>query len=166
VLGAAPEGVGPGEARQDDDGRRWLRLEVETPEGGEGTKVVLRDTYPLENVVSIGELDVASILSFAGQASDAADRAYLEEAARLARAASDAREALAQAETAQRSLAGEQDRTRILLGSVPNPSAAYDRFLTQLLEMEDRIAAATEATTAARAAAEAAEAALAVHLEG
>ncbi len=168
TVAAAPEGAGAGETRQDEGGRRWLRLRIATPDRGEAgeVKVVLRDTYPTEQVVAVGSLDEAAILAFAGQVASEADRAYLEEAATLARAASDARDALAEAEGAQRRLAGEQDRTRILLGSVENPSAAYDRFLAQLLDLEDRIAGAVAATDEARAAAEAAEAAFAAHLEG
>jgi hypothetical protein len=49
---------------------------------------------------------------------------------------------------------------------VENPSEAYDRFLAQLLSLEDRIAAATEATAAARAESERTQAALERHLGG
>lgn len=149
-----PEGA----ARQDDDGRRWLRVEL--PVGGEGAVLRVRDRYPFEEVVEIGTLDEAAILVWVGQASDEATRAYLEEAARLMREADRAEDALARAEAALGRLAGEQERVRRLLGSVPQPSAAYDRFLADLLGLEDRIAGGTAEVEALRAEAEAARAAL------
>jgi hypothetical protein len=130
--------TGPaGKARQDDDGRRWLRVELPVEE--EGALLQVRDVYPYQNVVEIGTLDEASVLAWAGQAADAATRAYLEEAARLMRATNRAEDALARAEAEQGRLAREQERVARLLSTVPQPSEAYDRFLADLLRIEDRI---------------------------
>ncbi len=155
---AGPEG----EARQDDDGRRWLRATL--PVGAEGALLRVRDVYPYEQVIEIGTLDEATVLAWVGQATDDATRAYLEEAARLMREADRAGDALAEAEAAQARLSNEQERVRRLLSSVPRPSEAYDRFLATMLELEDRISAGTQGAEALRAAAEAARGALEAHL--
>ncbi|EYD72135.1 hypothetical protein Rumeso_04841 [Rubellimicrobium mesophilum DSM 19309] len=153
-----------GEVRQEDDGSRWMRFEM--PVAADGARLVLRDRYPFEQVVQIGMLDEVTVLGWVGQASDAASKAYLEEAARLMREASRAGDALAQAEAEEQRLTSEQERARRNLGSVENPSEAYDRFLAQLLQLEDRIGTAGEATAAARTASEQAQAALEAHLGG
>lgn len=155
---AGPEGV----ARQDDDGRRWLRVEL--PVGGDGALLRVQDRYPFETVVEIGTLDEATILAWMGQATDEATRALLTEAARLMRERSRAEEALLRAEGAQGRLSSEQERIRRMLSSVPQPSEAYDRFLADLLRLEDELAAGTERVEALRAEAEAAETALEEHL--
>ncbi|HVG48503.1 MAG TPA: DUF4139 domain-containing protein [Rubellimicrobium sp.] len=153
-----------GEARQEDDGSRWMRFAL--PVGAEGARLVLRDRYPFEQVVQVGSLDEATVLAWVGQVSDQASRAYLEEAARLMREADRAQEALIAAQDEEDRLSTEQERVRRNLGSVETPSEAHDRFLAQLLSLEDRIAAATEATVAARTESERAEAALEAHLGG
>jgi hypothetical protein len=157
--------TGPeGEARQDDDGRRWLRMAL--PVEAEGAVLRLRDVYPYEQVVEIGTLDEAAILVWVGQASDEATRAYLEEAARLMREADRAEDALVEAEGALGRLMNEQDRVSRLLGTVPQPSAAYDRFLANLLALEDQIAEASARIEALREATLATQAALEAHLSG
>jgi hypothetical protein len=129
-----------------------------------GAVLRMRDVYPYEQVLEIGTLDEASLLVWIGQASDDGTRAYLEEAARLMREADRAEEALRQAEGELSRVTGEQDRVSRLLGSVPQPSEAYDRFLANLLALEDRIAEATARIVTLREAAEAAEVALEAHL--
>lgn len=158
-------GAQAGEERQDDDGRRWLRVTLDVS-GGQGAKLSLRDVRPIEEVVVLGTLDEAALLAWAGEATDDATRAYLDEAAALAGAQARAGTALAEAEAEARALVAEQDRVRRLLGSVANPSEAYDRFLGDLLALEDRIAGATAATEAAREAAARAREAFAAHLAG
>jgi len=153
-----------GEARQEDDGTRWMRFDL--PVGEDGARLVLRDRYPFEQVVQIGMLDEVTVLAWVGQVSDEASKAYLQEAARLMREADRAGEALEQAEAEEGRLSQEQERVRRNLGSVENPSEAHDRFLAQLLGIEDRIGAAGEATASARAESERADAALEAHLGG
>ncbi len=155
--------AGPrGAVRQDDDGQRWLRVEL--PVGTDGALLRLRDVYPYEEIVEIGTLDETAILVWLGQASDPETRAYLEEAARLMREADRAEDALFRAEGAQGRLANEQERVRRLLESVPQPSEAYDRFMANLLELEDRIGADAARVEELRAAAQAAREALDAHL--
>jgi hypothetical protein len=155
--------TGPeGEARQDDDGRRWLRVELPVEETGALLRV--RDVYPFENIVEIGTLDEASVLAWVGQSTDAATRAYLEEAARLMRAFDAAEDAYYEAELARDRLADEQARVQRLLGSVPQPSEAYDRFLADLLRLEDEIRAANARLEELRAGMVAAQEALDAHL--
>jgi hypothetical protein len=153
-----------GEARQEDDGSRWMRFTL--PVAADGARLVLRDRYPFEQVVQIGLLDDVTVLGWVGQASDEASKAYLEEAARLMREADRAEEALFHAEAEEQRLSSEQERARRNLGSVENPSEAYDRFLAQLLQLEDQIGEAGQATAAARATSEQAQAALEAHLGG
>lgn len=153
-----------GEPRQDDDGRRWLRVAL--PVAGDGAVLRVRDRYPFENVVEIGTLDEATILSWAGQAADAATVAYLEEAAALMRALDGAEDALFEAEGRQGRLSNEQARVQRLLSSVPQPSEAYDRFLADLLRLEDEIRELGAQAEALREAAEQARAALEAHLAG
>jgi hypothetical protein len=155
---AGPEGT----VRQDDDGRRWLRVEL--PVAAEGALLRVRDVYPYEEVVEIGTLDEAAILVWVAQATNPEDRAYLEEAAQLMREADEAEDALFQAEGAQGRLANEQERVRRLLESVPQPSEAYDRFMANLLELEDRIAAEAARVEELRAESQAARQALEAHL--
>lgn len=157
---AGPDGT----ERQDDDGRRWLRVAV--PVGAEGAVLRVRDVRPYEQVVEIGTLDEATVVAWVGQATDDATRAYLEKAARLMRDADRAEDALAEAEAAQGRLANEQERVRRMLGSVPQPSEAYDRYLASLLELEDRIAAGTGEAESLRIGAERARSALEAHLAG
>ncbi len=154
-----------GEERQEDDGSRWLRVALPVPGEG-GARLVLRDTRPVEQVVEIGVLADEDILAWAGRAAAPEDRAYLEEAARLRGALGQAEQAAQRAEQERMRLVGEQDRVRVLLGSVREPSETYDRFLAELLALEDRIAGATEEAAAARAGAEAARAAFEAHLAG
>jgi hypothetical protein len=155
--------TGPaGETRQDDDGRRWLRVEL--PVGEDGALLRVRDVYPYEEVVEIGTLDEGSVLGWAGQAADAKTRAYLEEAARLMRAFDAAEDAHYEAELARDRLVNEQERVQRLLGSVPQPSEAYDRFLADLLRLEDEIRAAEARLGELRAAMVAAQDALDAHL--
>jgi hypothetical protein len=156
-----PDGV-TGEDRQDDDGRRWRRFVV--PVDGDGAGLVLRDVYPYEQVLYIGSIDVNSLLAWAGQVQDPEQKAYLDEAARLMQEASRLEEAQHRAEEELRTLSQEQERVRRLLQSVPNPSEAYDRYLADLLQLEDRIDATTERVAEARDAARAAQDAFAAHL--
>jgi hypothetical protein len=152
-----------GTARQDEAGARWLRLTLPVP--GEGAaRAVLRDMRPIEEVIEVGTLPEADLLVWAGQAAAPEDRAYLEEAARLRTALARAEEAARRAEQERMRLVGEQDRIRVLLGTVPAPSETHDRFLADLVSLEERIAGATEAAAEARAAAEAAQAAFRAHL--
>ena len=160
AVPAGPQGA----ERTDADGSRWLRLTVQA--GAEDATVVVRDAYPMEQVIALGELDDSAILAWSGEAATDADRAYLDEAARLMQARSAAADALARAEGEAETLTRDQERVRRLLSTVQNPSAAYDRYLAQLLGLEDRIAEATAATQTARAAAAAAGDALTRHLEG
>jgi hypothetical protein len=163
----AAVGSQAGEVRQDDDGQRWMRFMLEIPAGDEdGVKLVVRDVQPIEEVIVLGDLDPESILAWAGEVTDPEDRAYLEDAAALARTLSQAEAALARAEEAQRNLLSEQNRVRALLTSVQNPSEAYDRFLADLLSLEDRIGESTAARDAALAARNEAKAALDAHLAG
>jgi hypothetical protein len=165
VVSGAEGGPGAGEERQDDDGRRWLRVTLDVADG-EDAKLVLRDLRPIEEVVVLGTLDEAALLAWSGEATDDATRAYLDEAAALAGAQARAGAALSEAEAEARALGAEQERVRRLLGSVANPSEAYDRFLSDLLALEDRIAGATAATEAAREAEARAREAFAAHLAG
>lgn len=155
---AGPEGV----ARQDDEGRRWLRVAL--PVGPEGALLRVRDVHPFETVVEIGTLDEAAILAWVGQTADEATRAYLEEAASLMREAHRAEDALRRAGAALGRLSNEQERVRRLMGSVPQPSEAHDRFLADLLRLEDAIREGTAEAEALRVAAEAARATLEAHL--
>lgn len=151
-----------GEVRQDDDGRRWLRLVV--PVEGDGAVVRVRDRYPFENVVEIGTMDEATILSWAGQAADEVTEDYLQEAAALMRELSGAEGELFEVEGEISRLTNEQARVQRLLSSVPQPSEAYDRFLADLLRLEDEIRERSAEADALREAAAQARAALEAHL--
>jgi hypothetical protein len=137
-----------GEDRQDDDGRRWRRFVV--PVDGDGAGLVLRDVYPYEQVVYIGSIDVGSLLAWAGHVQDPEEKAYLDEAARLMLEAFAPRGGAVPRRAGLGTLSQEQERVRRLLSSVPNPSVAYDRYLADLLELEDRIDAVNARVAEAR----------------
>jgi hypothetical protein len=115
-------------------------------------------------VVEIGTLDQATILSWAGQAADAATVGYLEEAAALMREMSGAEGELFDAEGELARISSEQARVQRLLSSVPQPSVAYDRFLADLLRLEDAIREGNARADALREVAAQARAALEAHL--
>ncbi|TNC72953.1 DUF4139 domain-containing protein [Rubellimicrobium roseum] len=154
-----PKGI----ERQDEAGRRFLRATLTVPAQG-AARLVVRDVHPYEQVLVLGDLPEDELLVWAAEASDAATRAYLEEAAALMRAASRSRDALDDAERAHADLADEQARVRQNLGAVPSPSEAHDRYLADLLAIEDRLAAATDVRAARREDLATAQAALAAHL--
>ncbi|GGL70585.1 DUF4139 domain-containing protein [Wenxinia marina] len=143
VVGAdAPEA----EPRTEDDGSKWLRVALEVAETDEwpGEAVlVMRDVRPVTEQQAIGLMDPDTLVYWSGEVDDAADAAFLTEAARLARAASDAESALNDVEDDIRRLSTEQDRVRRNLGSVSETSTAYERFLADLVAIEDRIGEAT-----------------------
>jgi hypothetical protein len=151
-----------GEVRQDDDGRRWMRVTLPVEEAGAVLR--LRDVYPYEQVLEIGTLDEATLMVWIGEASDPETRAYLEEAARLMREADQAEDALARAEGELGRVTNEQARVSRLLSTVPQPSEAYDRFLANLLTLEDEIAEANALIASLREASDAAQTALEAHL--
>lgn len=170
----APDGV-TGTERQDDLGNRWLRIPVSVPEGpgdaadtDEATDarlaVTVTDTYPVQESVALNTLDAEAFVYFSGETDDAETRNFLARAGTLAGVLDDARANQAATEAEGRRLTTEQSRVRDLLGAIDAGAPAYDRFLTQLLETEDAIAAANEAIIEARDRTDAALAAFEAHL--
>lgn len=160
--------------RQDDYGSRWLRMDVAVPEMPEaGTEpdgdaiaatVTVADSYPLVETVLFNGLDADAFLYWSGEASSQDERAFLARAAELTGDVDAARKALSATDDELHRLTAEQTRIRDLLSALDSGTPAAARFLTQLLEAEDAIAAATATAATARIDVAAAQVALEAHL--
>ena len=125
---------------------------------------MVRDVRPVEEAIVLGNLDADALLYWSGEAETDADRAFLAEAGRLAKALDAARAAASAAEEEVMRLSVEQERVRQNLAAVGDGSTAAERYLASLLQIEDRISAANERADTARAEAERLNDALEAHL--
>lgn len=148
---AGPEG----EARHDEAGQGWLRFEL--PVGVSGAELVLREVRTTEDSHPISHMTPEAIRVWAERVPSADDRALLEKAAPLVEAMYQTQIELRHVVFLKDELMGEQERVRRLLDTVPRLSAAHDRFMRRLLDLEDRIAVAEAAVAAAEETAQAAQ---------
>ena len=145
--------VGPeGRPFEDGTGQDWLRFAV--PFEGGGGQLVLRQSRLGEDVRPISHMTPDAIRVWAERVPDSADRAVLLAAAPLVERWYEARNALRRAMIARDELLREQERVRRLLDSAPRFSMAHGRLSRDLIELENRIAAANEAVRTAEAIAE------------
>ena len=160
-----------GRLRQDDDGRRWLRIPVGFPTSDDEGQaapatatITIRDTRPVHQHVALADLSSEIILEWRGHALDDQTRAFIDEIAGFSQALGEARQQVARHEATQTRLEAEQSRIRDLLDAVPGPSEAHDKLLADVLTLEDRIVAAAAAVNTSVEAQHAAENAFAEFL--
>lgn len=121
-----------------EDGRQARRFELDLA-AGEDRTLRLRETVPLEERVSLRDVSPELLLERYGAEISDRDRAVFEALAEARGAEADLVAALAETEDRIRTDIAEQERARVLLGSVPEGGEAHRRYLDTMLALEDAI---------------------------
>jgi Domain of unknown function (DUF4139) len=159
VEGAEPTGVVLGGARSVE------RLEAVLPaDGAWSVEVVERE--PSRSEWFVGDVDDTQLLAWSSQAVDDATRAWLERAVELRGVVFQAQSDVEQSDVERSTLVEDQSRLAGMLGSVNQGTEAHDRFLGQILVIEDRLADLDAGLEERRAALEAAQKAYDAHIAG
>ena len=99
----------------------------------------LRETVPLEERVSLRDISTELLLERYGTEISDRDRAIFEALAVARRTEADLARSLDETQGRIRTDIAEQERARVLLGSVPEGGEAHRRYLDKMLGLEDAI---------------------------
>ena len=121
-----------------EDGRGARRFEMDLAAGEERT-LKLRETVPLEERVSLRDISTEVLLERYGVEISDRDRAIFEALAVARHDEADLARSLDDTRGRIRTDIAEQERARVLLGSVPEGGEAHRRYLEKTLRLEDEI---------------------------
>jgi hypothetical protein len=160
-----------------------------TVEGAESTGVVLGGAVSVERIEAalsaagtwsvevtereprrsewfVGDVDDSQLLAWSSQAVDDATRVWLEEAVALRGAVATAQREVEMFDVERSTLVADQSRLAGMLGAVNQGTEAHDRFLAQVLAIEDRLAELDAGLDERRAALDSAQKAFDAHIAG
>ena len=121
-----------------EDGREARRFEINLAAGAE-RMLKLRETVPLEERVSLRDISTELLLERYGTEISDRDRAIFEALAVARRTEAELARSLDETQGRIRTDIAEQERARVLLGSVPEGGEAHRRYLDKMLGLEDAI---------------------------
>lgn len=123
-------------------------------------------TVPESTQWVVGDIGDAQLLALASRAPDAQTRAWIERAVELRGAVFSAEQAIKDAQNRRDQMVSDQDRRRSMVESLASGTPAHDRFLGEILEAEDMIAALSAEKERQQAELTSARAAFADHVGG